>query len=304
MCKLVLGLKLIVIMGALLVIEISMASTSNEKCLQLKKKLINKDSFNTIFTQRPSVTTSGQYWMLTWNNIDIPIPAIDYGAVYILKRKGGRHELMLMAKKGGLMVHLFLSNNEQMTDVFASSKIGSTKKTTTSAGIAATINMFGGPVRHSDLLILAYSTTPAMVDCKKMTDKDSGKLLALVLKGRGAVVAVYKGVGIYKGWLEKRRSINKPTMTYSVNIVWNKTPNILYTVKYLLPTKSSHESLPYMVGDKNLAFKNKSPQWLMALNNALHTQSIKDWRLYISAARTANISEKSIKRLIKNIKGL
>ncbi len=310
MGKLVLG-STFILMGALFVIELSAATSKNEKCLLIKKKLVNKDSFNIVFTKKPSMVTSSDYWMLTWNNIDIPIPAIEYGGVYILKKKEGHHELILTAKKGALMVHLFVSSNKQMTDVFATSQVGATTSTTksttkssTNAGTMATFNMFGGPVRHSDLLILAYNTTPAMIDCKKMTDKDSGKLLVLILKNRQGMVAVHKGVGIYAGWLEKRQSINKPTITYGVNIVWNKTPNIFYTIKYLLPTNSSYESLPYLVGEKKLTFKTKSPRWLIALNNALQTPSIKAWKIYISAARNANISEKSIKRLIKNIKGL
>lgn len=140
--------------------------------------------------------------------------------------------------------------------------------------------MYGGSVKVSDLMLLAYETTPDRLTCKEENRiKESAISVALILKTitSPGVTAAYKNVGTYDGWITKRMDENN--IEYVLNIIPSYNDNQFIQITYRFPQESIYAYIPFHVGNKNPE-PDKKPAWLIALNNALKLKSNTSWEKY------------------------
>ena len=162
--------------------------------------------------------------------------------------------------------------------------------------------MFGGPVKLSTIMMLSYESTPDLLTCiEENRIKESAIAFALILKGiaKDNLMAVYKGIGIYDGWITKNKDENN--IIYTLNIISANTDNQLLNIGYRIPEGSKYEYLPLWVGSKKLESTKDTPSWLASLNNAIEIKTNDSWKKFINDARESGISEKSILRTNENL---
>jgi hypothetical protein len=161
--------------------------------------------------------------------------------------------------------------------------------------------MFGGPVKMSTIMKLAYQSTPDLLTCvEENRIKESAIASALILKKTATdnLVAAYEGIGVYDGWITKsKKDIN---IEFTLNIFPDKSNKIFY-IDYRMTEGNKYEYLPFCVGSK-IDPANDMPDWLVSLNNALEVKTNDSWKEFIADAKVNGISEKSISRTCEKLK--
>ena len=151
-------------------------------CVKLKKDFLFDRSLDVIFTKKPYLMNKQAHWTLTWNNIGVLIPDTQYKDIYISINSNDEYEILLNTIDG-VIITLMLSEDNVMADVFSktspSGEVLSTQK-----GVMTTKELFGGPVRISTIMKLAYKSTPALLTCMEENRiQESAIASALILKG-------------------------------------------------------------------------------------------------------------------------
>jgi len=269
-------------------------------CQELKKNEVSNSSLKVTFSEKPEINSDIHHWLLNWNGIDVPLPPIGFREVYVKMGYENQYEVMMVAKDG-FTINTIVFENKLSNDMFEESKDendrGSGK---TESRVVAKKDR--SPVRTSDTILLGFQITPGDLSClKEHQAEEAAKVVALIMKGiarPGELMSVYKGVGVYKGWIEKERSSDY--MVYGINIIPNSNQDILYQINYRIPNNSRYYDLPFLTGNNRQKPTSEPPDWLLALNSAIISKSKDFWKRYATLARKAGVSEKSITRVMKN----
>jgi hypothetical protein len=269
-------------------------------CEKLKKDFLVDQSLNVIFTNKPNLQNKQTPWTIFWNNIEVPVANVEYKDIYVSPNNKNEYEIWLHTIDG-IMISLMVGEDYIMEDVFAKTS-GNGEVISTPEGVLTTKEMFGGPVKMSTIMKLAYKSTPDLLTCMEENRiKESAIASALILKGTATdnLVAVYEGIGEYDGWITKSKDENN--IEYSLNIISANTNNQLFYINYRMAEGSKYEYLPFCVGSKKEPAKD-TPGWLVSLNNAIEMKTNDSWKEFIAAAKESGISEKSISRTCEKLK--
>jgi hypothetical protein len=267
-------------------------------CERLKKKSLTNKDVNIVFTKKTNIQNEQAHWTLHWNNIDIPIPTVSYKDIYILPNTKNEYEIWLRTNDG-VIISLMVGEDKLFEDVLAQTS-RNRELISTPEGILATKKMFGGPVKMSTIMKLGYKNTPDQLKCMEENRfKEYIIASALLMKNAATdnLVAVYKGIGEYDGWITKSK--NENIIEFTINIIADKSSQFLY-IDYRMPEDSKYESLPFCVGSKKHPIKD-TPGWLVSLNNALEMKTNESWKEFIANAKLDGISEKSISKIYKTL---
>jgi len=262
-------------------------------CKTFMQEYLSADFLDVTFSERPEVCHDNNFWVFTWNGIDVILPPVTFEHVFLSKDLGGRYFIHLTAGND-IRISLLANKNDKFEDVFAVSDIGEPGMITTAEGIAATQAMYGGAIRFSELMMLAYESTPEEITCcAEKVDEERGKVVALIMKAIDGpdIVAAYKGVGRFNGWLTKSRSGGQ--VEYRLNIISKGDEEHIYQVTYQIAEKAPYHTFPYLVGAANSHDAEQPPDWVPALEAALKQDSSEAWQDFLSAAEKGGISEKS-----------
>jgi len=262
-------------------------------CETFKQEHLSADFLDVTFTERPKVSRDIDFWVFTWNGIDVILPPVAFEHVFLSKDSGGRYFIHLTAGDD-IRISLLVNKNDKYEDVFAVSDIGEPGMITSEEGIAATKAMYGGAVRFSELMIRAYESTPKEITCcAEKTEKETGTVVALIMKAIDGpnIVAAYKGIGRYKGWLTKSKSGGQ--VEYRLNILSESDEKYVYQVTYQITEAAAYQTFPLLVGTTNPHDAAQPPNWIPALEAALEEDSSEAWQNFLSAAEDGGISEKS-----------
>ena len=203
-----------------------------EACKKLKENY--KSETYIVFSEKFHVKFDAFVWVLKWEVLNIPIPAIKYNVVYLMANKKGNIDFLLLKSHIGISIAISHLENTFVNDVFAKSTLKiahkneyATKKfnheeTTSYKKIeinkienetTITKKIFVNPLSLVDIMIMGYENTPDDLKCFKVDYKEAAIAFALNLKNLYSdlykLKAVYKGVGIYKGIIEKTINVNK-----------------------------------------------------------------------------------------------
>jgi len=269
-------------------------------CENLKKDYFSDQSFYVIFTKRPDLQNEQNHWVLCWNGIEVLIPKVLYKDIYVSINNRNEYELWLRTIDG-VLISLMTDEDKEIKDVF-SQTLSSGELITSAEGVLATKDMYGGPVKISTIMMLAYESTPNLLTCSEENRiKESAIAVALILKGTASsdLTAAYRGIGSHDGWITKSKVEN--TIEYVLNIIPAINDNQLLYITYRIPEGSTYEYLPFWVGSKNQESNETPPNWLTTLNNALESRSNDSWQAFLSAAKQIGISEKSILRTYEQL---
>lgn len=266
-------------------------------CTRFMQEHLSDGFLGVTFSQRPAVSAGKNFWILTWNGIEVPLPRTAYEHVFFFKGSAGGYNVHLTAGDH-FQISLIENRNELYADVFAVANPHDRSSETTMEGIAATKALFGGAVRFSELMMLAYASTPEEITCCKATHAEEMRtVVALIMKriDRPDIVAVYKGVGRHSGWITASASGDQ--MEYALNIVPEKDAAKVFHIIYEMPAKTPFHDIPFLVGSAGRSVAAPPPGWVAALNLALQEDSNEAWRRYIDAAGAANLNPASIHRV-------
>ena len=263
-------------------------------CETFKQEHLSESFLDVTFSPKPRASGENRFWVLAWNGIDIILPCIAYEHVYLFKGSDGEYNFRLEAG-GYFQISLFANKNDRYEDVFSVYNLHDRTTETSAEGIAATKAMFGGPIRHSELMMRAYaSTTKDITCCLEKAEEERGTVVALIMKSidRPDIVAAYKGVGRHDGWITESEADGR--MEYALNIVAGREAPSVFQVIYEMPAQAPWRPVPFLVGNVDRRAAAPGPGWVAALNRALRENSNEAWRGYLGAARQAGLSPKSI----------
>ena len=268
-------------------------------CETFKQAHLSESYLGVTFSQRPEYSGKNDFWVLTWNGIEVTLPRTAYAHVYFFKGAEGQYSFRL-ATGNDFSISLLANNNDRYEDVFAVANLDDRTIETSAEGIAATRAMFGGPIRYSELMMRAYATTPADVTCcKEMYAAEMGHVVALIMKAIEGpdIVAAYEGVGRHSGWMTQSESDGR--VAYALNIVPEKDAETVLHVIYDMPVQAPFQAAPFLLGSVESTAAAHPPAWLTALNRALREDANEAWLKYRDAAREAGLSPKSIQTVEK-----
>lgn len=255
-----------------------------------------------VFSDMPKISQKNKYWVLTWNGINIPIPAEDYSDVYVLQAQDGRYGFMLKTFRG-VLISGFTSKDVVYTDIFSTYDIKKSENIVTPEGIESTNYIFGGSVRQSDLAIMSYKLTPKNLTCREENKQyESGNAIALILKAIKdpfILASVHEGINSNQGWFKHGKS--DEYTHYVANILSEPKQGLIYQISYRVSNNIDNFTLPYAIDDVNDRVESLPPKWLESLNSALKSSSTDDWDKYIEYAKHETISKTSIKSTIENV---
>ena len=269
-------------------------------CEKLKKGFLVDQSLNVIFTNKPNLKIYQTPWTIFWNNVEVPVPNVDYKHIYVSSKNKNEYEIWLQTIDG-VIISLMVGEDKLMKDVFAKTS-GNGEEISTPEGVLTTKDMFGGPVKMSTIMKRAYRSTPDLLTCMEENRiRESAIASALILKGTATnnLMAVYEGIGEYDGWITK--STDENIIEYTLNIIPADTNNQLFYINYRMPEGSKYNYLPFCAGRKKDTAKD-THSWLVSLNNAIEMKTNDGWKEFISAAKENGISEKSISRTCDKLK--
>jgi hypothetical protein len=276
--------------------KINNAPNWQARCEELKKNQDPNSSLKVTFAEKPEIDSAIHHWLLSWNGIDVPLPPVDFHEVYF-KRGYQNHDEVLMVAKDGFTINALVFENIPSGDVLAESQAGKDRSGGRPENRAA-----ANPVRTSDSILLGYHITPGDLSClAKNRTEETAKVAALIMKGigrPGELIAVYKDVGVYRGWIETEKSAEH--MTYIINIISESNSDVWYQISYRMPNNFRYHGMPFLIGHNRQKHISRSPDWLFALNSAMISNSRDSWKRYATLARKAGIGEKSITRVMKN----
>ncbi|MFH2046517.1 MAG: hypothetical protein ABIK92_15365 [Pseudomonadota bacterium] len=272
----------------------------NPNCEKLKKELSGQN-LNIVFTEKQIIKNKQKHWVLYWHGIEVLIPQAEYKDVYVLVNKRNQYELMLRTIDN-ILISLMITEHKPQNDIFSKDS-GDKIPVLNIENMRQTEAMYGEPVKVSDLMLLAYETTPDQLTCKEENRiKETAIAIALILKTitSPGVTSAYKNVGTYDGWITKSEVENN--IEYVLNIIPSDSDSQFLNITYKLPQESIYAYIPFHVGNKNPKPDKKPPDWLIALNNALELKTNNSWNEYTSVAKSSSISEKSTLETLKNLK--
>jgi len=270
-------------------------------CETFMQEHLSADFLDVTFTERPKVSSDNDFWVFTWNGIDVILPPVAFEHIFLFKDSADQYLIHLTAGDD-IRISLLANTDVKYEDVFAVSDIGEPGMVTTAKGIAATKAMYGGPVRFSELMTLAYESTPEEITCcAEKGEEEMGKVVALIMKAIDGpdIVAAYKGIGRYKGWLTESRSGGQ--VEYRLNILSESDEKYVYQVTYQTTESAAYNTFPLLVGTANRHDAAQPPNWIPALEAALEENSSEAWQDFLSAAEDGGISEKSRSAVRKSI---
>ena len=267
-------------------------------CKELKDRHLSGPDLNILFSPKPRRLNMHAHWVLAWKNVDVLIPRTSYQDIFVSVNKQNDYEVILVTTDGAL-IGLMSNEDEAMEDIFAQSTLQG-ENILSSWGVATTRELFGGPVRLSTLMRLAYDITPDMLTCLEAHRvRESAMAVAFIVKGVGSgiLTAAYDDLGNYNGWIT--RSTAEENIIYDLNIIPADSDNRYLLIHYKLPKDSPYEYLPLVMGSNLPPSKGTPPSWLRALNTALTYGTHDRWQTFVAAAGKASISEKSLSRTAK-----
>ena len=263
-------------------------------CLELKESMKDNRSVYVTFAEYPEEALDVVAWLLKWDDIDVPVPATEYRTVIVNRAQSDSSilEFIMIAKDGTTLLGLVHSADisAPMEDVFAMASIGGV--TTTSGGIEATNELFGGPVSLVDLIELGYHHSPDSLSCKPdqwRREMPIGVALTLkVIEGPTDLDAVYNRVGPHRGWLEIGK--RKRGTTVRATVV---PPNALVREAYFdFPDPRDEFGFAIGLGPGKIA--PDAPEWLGALNTAIAEGTPDAFKALEDSMRRAGLDEASV----------
>ncbi|MBN1904356.1 MAG: hypothetical protein JW927_04595 [Deltaproteobacteria bacterium] len=268
-------------------------------CEKLKKDFLFDKSLNVVFSEKPNLQNKQPLWTIRWNNLEVPIPIVPYKDIYILPNNNNEYEIWLQTADG-VRISL-ITGKDTLIEDFLRKKHTMGELISKSKGVLFTKELFGGPVKMSAIMKLAYKSTPDLLTCiEKNRINESAIASALILKDTATdnLGAVYEGIGEYDGWMTKSNNDNE--IEFSLFVISDNSDQ-LFNINYKMAENSKFEYLPFYVGSKKKDEK-ETTGWLVALNKAIETRSNDDWKKFISIAKEIGISERSIAKTSEKLK--
>ncbi len=274
-----------------------LASSGNqwpEACRKIVGQLRKSGNTGVRFSQRPYLSPASiRYRVLEHAGYRIPLPPVSVHHILIGRRQAGIEIMMLDKGKRHLFAISFMKDKPS-DDVFAGA--GPNGVVSSDAGKALTRLLFGGPVSLYEMTMSAYLYTPDDISCKPGDYPSSGAVaigLILASVGPGRVVAAYRGLGRYPGYMTVER-----TKKRWIHRAWlPKADGRLVQFEWWQPL-SVHRRWQgaFLLGDLRLGQQGTvaSPTWLQALNTALRRDDRESWRAYLAAIRKAGMSPASL----------
>lgn len=271
-------------------------------CNELKKNHLTSPSLKITFSEKPKFKELKKYWAINWNIIRILLPPDNYKHVSVSKSNLNKSELLLVGDKVRISAYVF--PDKPKDDVYRTAILETDKSDTSLEGRALTYAMYGGPVRIlSELSILGLMVTPDDLKCNNDNYIEEYSIaIPLILKQTrtGILLSAHKNVGKHQGWIEKQR--NNDRLEYILHIISESEKNLIYQVSYSIPVDSLYHGIPFMVGLDSNNSNEHQPEWLNALNLALNSNTVDNWKEYLKIANESGISKKSISQTSKNLK--
>ncbi|WP_027362399.1 hypothetical protein [Desulfospira joergensenii] len=270
-------------------------------CEELKSKHLTNPRVYLTFSKAPDINSSGSFWELTWNNVNIPIPKTEYTDV--LASKGYRSTMDILLKtRGGIKILAAMLPDRPVDDIFQTESLEKLPLESSLDGQSMTRKIYGGPVRLSRINRFGFSITPDNLICDAQTHAEQAAVsIALILKNiesPGKLLSVHKLTGIYDGWMEKQ--FHGGNFEYTLTILSDSEKESLCQVSYMIPEKSVYKDLPYQIGRGEKRKTNRLPKWLDMFNRALKIQTKKSWKAYAREARKQGIRPESIAGTLTN----
>jgi hypothetical protein len=265
-----------------------------KQCQALKQTLSQQPELNLVYQPRPATVKVPSSWAINWVGQRVPIPAIAYGEVIVFQSSDHSSHAFLKGTLKGQPVKVVLGSAVQiapMEDVSAMADWNSGQAVVSEQGKAMTKQLFGGPVKNSDLIDLGYRHTPADLRCGAQNwQTDLPMAMALSLKGiaqPNSPTAVYE---LARGQVGHSPKEQQDVWTAQ----WN--PEGL-TAEATLQLPKGHDYGPIWlaIGQSDWQAAPNPPQWLGALETAVAKPERPNWLALAAALKQAGMSEKSVK---------
>ncbi len=233
------------------------------------------------FDPSPEAPPSLPVWLLRWQGVSIPIPAIDYERLRIYRNnKTLKPTFFLYSGSETLSVLIAIHPDEPFEHAFPRMEPGESRELTNQA--------FGNDgVSFEELVVKGYENTSKDITCEPdQWKRDASTVASLQTKN------LKEGDGIYNfpntpGWVWKRRSSQKT--------LWDGRLFPLeieeeLTVAYSVINDTSFSQIGLMVGRVEADTAPARPLWLDALGRALTTDSPADWQALDNALQGGSIT--------------
>lgn len=253
---------------------------------------------NIVYTSLPEFAPKEDYWVLSWSNLYIPIPAKIYQEVKLNRENSSDISVHLLANDGTLVLFNRFYSNKLMQDMLKKDWISKVKNNPGQA-----LPSF----RLSDLVDIGYRTRLSDIDCNTVPSSNDEltdqviKLIALVLKaGTPDFNAIHalnlNTLGFARvGFDDQRRA-----KTYDIDIVDDARKNDeMIQIAYRIPQSEAGFSLFSGITKKPITVGN--PAWIIALNTALNSNQENNWTRFFDEAKKAGISEQNIQTSMKRL---
>jgi hypothetical protein len=265
------------------------------RCQALKQEFSQQPQLSLTYQPRPEKVNIQSSWSLNWFEQRVPIPAISYSDVSILKTSDQSYVVLMVGQIQGQPVKILLGRHEDtpaMEDVFATESDPSNETETISEqGKALTQQLFGGAVEISKITDLGYRHTPAALSCAgERWQEEAPIAIALILKGVGIeeqASAVYE--------MERGQVIQSQRDEQDLWVARWDEGDFISDVTWRLPKVHTYGVMGLGVGQENWQAAPSQPQWLTALETALAQPDRNNWQSLAAALKQAGMSEKSVK---------
>jgi len=277
----------------------TMADQWPDACQDLKTQLADIPWLPIVFSEKSVPKFNAPVWKLLWQGILIPVPAVTYNEMYLVRDTTGEVYFFLKNPKG-VVLKAVKHLNPPLTD----SVLGNMAPQTLAREVDAMKFFFGGPVSNADVMLLGYERTLDDLTCvKKNWQQDGGTAIALLLKSvapPGELISVYRNVGKYRGWLEYLKE--GKSITYRSWILLPKKESFIYEISMSLPLSSPYPHIGVLIGEDFSRVLAPSSAWLKSFNMALSSDSPESWQEFLHVAKEAGFSVESLNKSAENLK--
>ncbi|MGR3276178.1 hypothetical protein ACSYAD_13805 [Acaryochloris marina NIES-2412] len=266
-----------------------------QHCQKLRQELSQQPGGKITYQPLPKDRASQPSWKLNWYGRQIPIPAIQYTDVLVIRDKDDS-SVLLKGQIADQTASVVLSRSpkiEPMVDIFAEIADSGTAQNS-SEGIALTQKLFGGPVSVEQLSDLGYRHTLADITCDKANWQEEVPIaLALIIKDIAAPIGPSTSAyNLNPGILLASQSESKDKW-------WSKWHDEQYDVEVILTLPKDHQqgNLGFALGKADGPVAPNVPVWLGQLETAIANPTQQNWQALRIAFKQAKISDKSIQKI-------
>lgn len=267
----------------------------HERCDKIKTELTGSNLY-VRYAKRPRYYSTGHYWLIRWQKNYIPVPVKDYRHLVVFRYHDSVSGLVsspgfvMIARDGTAVAGVHYLKTIRFVYTNGMAFVKSLPQRLRTHPVVRSLYHPEASVASQQKI---FKYTPDTLDCQRLGKVRKtwliGMLMAKDAYSTGSLLAAYRKVGSFGGWVSYEKS--SPEGSAQTYYIWNGYFSRLFSAKVVsnariyLRTEQGARNLGLRMGYYNHGAYRNRPAWLGALERLFEKDSHRKRRMLESLLR-------------------